>query len=75
MANAETHAKVAASNSATAAGAKLKSAPLHVVPPTPRQRVPRAGYATPNGGHTYGNADPAGLLAELTRTALRLLPG
>ncbi|GEM_PF-1158136 len=42
---------------------------------TQRSSVPRAGYATPHQGKTFGNADPAGLLTELTRAALRLLPG
>ncbi|MDP4603466.1 MAG: hypothetical protein NWS75_02975 [Solirubrobacteraceae bacterium] len=51
-----------------------------VVPPTAAKQkrtssVPRAGYATPDQGKNFGNADPAGLLTELTRAALRLLPG
>uniref|UniRef100_A0A6J5ZU66 Unannotated protein n=1 Tax=freshwater metagenome TaxID=449393 RepID=A0A6J5ZU66_9ZZZZ len=37
--------------------------------------VPPAGYATPGADKRFGNADPAGLLTELTRAALRLLPG
>ncbi len=44
-------------------------------PPAAASGVPRAGYATPNAGHSFGDADPAGLLTELTRAALRLLPG
>ena len=46
--------------------------------PAPERRksqVPRAGYATPNAGQSYGDADPAGLLTELTRAVLRFLPG
>ena len=52
--------------------------PVASVPPAALKRssaVPHAGYTTPNHGKHFGNADPAGLLADLTRAALRLLPG
>ena len=78
QASANTDAKVEASNGDTAA--KLVPeieplAPLAEASPKRRSSVPRAGYATPNHGKSFGNADPAGLLTELTRAALRLLPG
>ncbi len=50
-------------------------APLKTAEPKRSSSVPRAGYATPDQGKNFGNADPAGLLTELTRAALRLLPG
>ena len=78
QASANTDARVEASNGDTAAKLVPEIEPL--VPlgganPKRRSSVPRAGYATPNHGKNFGNADPAGLLTELTRAALRLLPG
>jgi len=74
QASANTRAKVAA----TVGDPVAKPEPVLAVPaaePKQRSSVPRAGYATPNHGKSFGNADPAGLLTELTRAALRLLPG
>lgn len=78
QASANTRAKVAAAGIDAEAPAAPTLEPALAVPaPETKRRssVPRAGYATPNHGKTYGNADPAGLLTELTRAALRLLPG
>jgi hypothetical protein len=75
-------AKTEAKASAAIGGSPAKQAPkleqvldLPAVEPARRSSVPRAGYATPNHAKSFGNADPAGLLTELTRAALRLLPG
>ena len=78
QASAKTEAKASAANG----GSQAKQAPklkpvvdLPAVEPKRHSSVPRAGYATPNHAKSFGNADPAGLLTELTRAALRLLPG
>ena len=78
QASAKTEAKASAANG----GSQAKQAPklkpvvdLPAVEPKHHSSVPRAGYATPNHGKSFGNADPAGLLTELTRAAMRLLPG
>ncbi len=78
QASSNTEAKVEAANGD--AGAKLapEVEPLTALAAASPKRVssvPRAGYATPDQGKNFGNADPAGLLTELTRAALRLLPG
>ncbi len=78
QASANTRAKVAATVGDPVAKPETKLEPASSVPagePKRRSSVPRAGYATPNHGKNFGNADPAGLLTELTRAALRLLPG
>lgn len=78
QASANTRNKAAAATGDAAA--KLVTeveplAPLKTTEPKRTSSVPRAGYATPDQGKKFGNADPAGLLTELTRAALRLLPG
>jgi hypothetical protein len=78
QASANRQAKVAATSGDSEAKQTPKLKPLVSVAtaePKRRSSVPRAGYATPNHGKSFGNADPAGLLTELTRAALRLLPG
>jgi len=78
QASAKTEAKASAAIGGSQSKQAPKPEPVLAVPPAePKRRssVPRAGYATPNHGKNFGNADPAGLLTELTRAALRLLPG
>ncbi len=78
QASANTRAKAAAANGDSAAKLVTEAeplTPLKAAEPKRRSSVPRAGYATPDQGKNFGNADPAGLLTELTRAALRLLPG
>ena len=78
QASAKTEAKDSTANGGSQAkqAPKLKQAlDLPTAEPTRHSSVPRAGYATPNHAKSFGNADPAGLLTELTRAALRLLPG
>lgn len=78
QASAKTEAKDSTANGGSQSKPALKLEPtldLPAVEPKRRSSVPRAGYATPDQGKSFGNADPAGLLTELTRAALRLLPG
>jgi hypothetical protein len=78
QASANTQAKASAILGDPQVKETPKPGPVIALPtaePKRRSSIPRAGYATPNHGKNFGNADPAGLLTELTRAALRLLPG
>lgn len=78
QASANTRAKAAAAvgDGAVKLAPEIEPlAPRKTAGPKRSSSVPRAGYATPDQGKNFGNADPAGLLTELTRAALRLLPG
>lgn len=78
QASSNTRAKVAATKIIGGAPNEPKAErplPAETTKAAALSRVPRAGYATPSHGKNFGNADPAGLLTELTRAVLRLLPG
>ena len=78
QASAKVRAKVEATSVETEASLVPEvepRGPLAAAKPKRSSSIPRAGYATPDQGKKFGNADPAGLLTELTRAALRLLPG